>query len=125
MLQWERDILKTLNYDINYPVAYRFLRRLAKVFLKLFDVINQICCCFKAAGITLETHTLARYICESTLQDYQFIGVRPSHIAAAAMYLTLRMKRLGDWVQIIIIIITSYIVHLFRPQHSNIIVEWM
>ena len=31
MLQWERDILKTLNYDINYPVAYRFLRRLAKV----------------------------------------------------------------------------------------------
>ena len=31
MLQWERDILKTLNYDINYPVTYRFLRRLAKV----------------------------------------------------------------------------------------------
>ena len=31
MLQWERDILKALNYDINYPVAYRFLRRLAKV----------------------------------------------------------------------------------------------
>ena len=53
---------------------------------------------FKAASITLETHTLARYICESTLQDYQFIGVRPSHIAAAAMYLTLRMKKLGDWV---------------------------
>ncbi|XP_065887687.1 G2/mitotic-specific cyclin-B3-like [Dysidea avara] len=80
MLQWERDILKTLNYDINYPVAYRFLRRLAK-----------------AANINLETHTLARYICESTLQEYQFIGVRPSQIAAGAMYLTIRMRKLGNW----------------------------
>lgn len=97
MLQWERDILKTLNYDINYPVAYRFLRRLAKVRFYHLKHINNVRI-FKAAGITLETHTLARYICESTLQDYQFIGVRPSEIAAAAMYLTLRMKKLGDWV---------------------------
>lgn len=100
MLQWERDILKTLNYDINYPVAYRFLRRLAKVrdkwlliLLKSFSLLFS-----KAANINLETHTLARYICESTLQEYQFIGVRPSEIAAAAMYLTIRMKKLGNWV---------------------------
>ncbi|XP_065893825.1 G2/mitotic-specific cyclin-B3-like [Dysidea avara] len=80
MLQWEKDILRTLNYDINYPVAYQFLTRLAK-----------------AANINLETITLTRYICESTLQEYQFIGVRPSQIAAGAMYLTIRMKKLKNW----------------------------
>ena len=46
----------------------------------------------------METHTLARYISESTLQDYQFVDVKPSLIAASAMYLALRMKKLGPWV---------------------------
>ena len=27
----ERNILSTLEYDVNAPVAYRFLRRLARV----------------------------------------------------------------------------------------------
>lgn len=31
LLRMERDILKTLGYDINIPVAYRFIRRLARV----------------------------------------------------------------------------------------------
>lgn len=80
LLQTERDILKALGYDINAPVAYRFLRRLAR-----------------AADATLETHTLARYISESTLQEYHFIAEKPSAIAAASMYLALRMKKLGGW----------------------------
>ena len=33
MLKMERDILHALDYDINMPVAYRFLRRLARVWL--------------------------------------------------------------------------------------------
>jgi len=97
MLQWERDILKTLNYDINYPVTYRFLRRLAKVRITYLFILSSFIL-LQAANINLETHTLARYICESTLQEYQFIGVRPSQIAAGAMYLTIRMKKLGNWV---------------------------
>ena len=31
LLKMERDIFRTLGYDINIPVAYRFLRRLARV----------------------------------------------------------------------------------------------
>ena len=31
LLKMERDILKVVDYDINMPVAYRFLRRLARV----------------------------------------------------------------------------------------------
>ena len=52
----------------------------------------------QAAEATMETHTLARYISESTLQEYQFVDVKPSLIAASAMYLALRMKKLGLWV---------------------------
>lgn len=46
----------------------------------------------------METHTLARYISESTLQEYDFISDKPSHIAAASMYLAIRMKKIGSWV---------------------------
>ena len=46
----------------------------------------------------METHTLARYISESTLQEYEFIDVKPSLLAAASMYLALRLKKLGTWV---------------------------
>lgn len=52
----------------------------------------------QAAGADMETHTLARFICESTLQEYEYVTERPSHIASAAMYLALRMKNLGQWV---------------------------
>lgn len=80
LLKMERDILRALSYDINIPVAYRFLRRLAR-----------------AAEANMETHTLARYISESTLQESQFIDLKPSLVAAAAMYLALRMRKLGGW----------------------------
>ena len=46
----------------------------------------------------MATHTLARYISESTLQDYQFVHVKASLIAASSLYLSLRMKKLGPWV---------------------------
>ena len=46
----------------------------------------------------METHTLARYIAESTLQEYDFVSEKPSMIAAAAMYLAIRMKNFGSWV---------------------------
>ena len=41
---------------------------------------------------------MARYISEHSLQDYQFVAEKPSLLAAASMYLALRMLKLGDWV---------------------------
>jgi cyclin B len=76
----ERDMLQVIGYDINIPIAYRFLRRYAK-----------------AANASFETHTLARFICESSLQVYEFVSEKASLVAAAAMYLALRMKNLGGW----------------------------
>ena len=52
----------------------------------------------QAADANMETHTLARYISESTLQEYSMITIKPSLIAAGSMYLAIRMKKLGTWV---------------------------
>jgi len=52
----------------------------------------------QVANASFDTLTLARYICESSLQVYKFVPVKASLLAAAAMYLALRMKNLGGWV---------------------------
>ncbi|XP_038631361.1 G2/mitotic-specific cyclin-B3 [Scyliorhinus canicula] len=80
LLSMEMNILRTLKFDINIPVAYRFLRRYAK-----------------CARANLETLTLARYICELTLQEYEFIWESASKLAASCLLLALKMKELGGW----------------------------
>ena len=68
--------------------------------------MNEWCACVftpppvvpQAANATFDTLTLARFICESSLQVYKFVSVKASLLAAAAMYLALRMKNLGGWV---------------------------
>ena len=52
----------------------------------------------QACEATMETHTLARYFSEHSLQEYDFVMEKPSYVAAASMYLALRMKKLGGWV---------------------------
>lgn len=80
LLAMEVNILRTLKFDINVPVAYRFLRRYAK-----------------CARANLETLTLARYICELTLQEYEFIWESASKLASSCLLLALKMKDLGGW----------------------------
>uniref|UniRef100_A0A670YHM7 Uncharacterized protein n=1 Tax=Pseudonaja textilis TaxID=8673 RepID=A0A670YHM7_PSETE len=80
LLAMERGILQTLHFDINIPIAYRFLRRFAK-----------------CARATMETLTLARFICELTLQDYAFVQEQASRLAASCLLLALRMKNLRGW----------------------------
>ncbi|XP_043560618.1 G2/mitotic-specific cyclin-B3 isoform X3 [Chiloscyllium plagiosum] len=80
LLSMEVNILRTMKFDINIPVAYRFLRRYAK-----------------CARANLETLTLARYICELTLQEYEFIWESASKLAASCLLLALKMKELGGW----------------------------
>lgn len=48
----------------------------------------------------METLTLARYICELTLQDYDFVQESASKMAASCLLLALKMKDLGGWVSV-------------------------
>ncbi|KAM6300086.1 G2/mitotic-specific cyclin-B3 [Aegotheles albertisi] len=80
LIAMEMNILSTLKFDINIPIPYRFLRRFAK-----------------CARATMETLTLARFLCEITLQEYEYARESPSKLAASCLLLALAMKNLGGW----------------------------
>ncbi|KAG8178599.1 hypothetical protein JTE90_019705 [Oedothorax gibbosus] len=75
LLDTEVKILRTVNFDLGIPLSYRFLRRYAR-----------------CSRISMEMLTLARFILETSLMDYDQIEVADSKIAAASLLLALRMK---------------------------------
>ncbi|XP_037589300.1 G2/mitotic-specific cyclin-B3 [Cebus imitator] len=84
MLKMEIHILHVLKFDINIPVAYHFLRRYAK-----------------CIHTSMKTLTLSRYICEMSLQEYDYVQEKASKLATAALLLALYMRNLGHWVPIL------------------------
>lgn len=78
MLAMEISILKALKFDINIPVAYHFLR--------MYSMSVQV---------NTNAVILSRFICELTLQEYDYIQERASKLAAGSFLLALHMKKLG------------------------------
>ncbi|XP_022220832.2 G2/mitotic-specific cyclin-B3 [Drosophila obscura] len=74
LVKMERETLRVINYDLGIPLSYRFLRRYAR-----------------CAKVQMPTLTLARYILELSLMDYDTIGFSDSQMASAALYMALRM----------------------------------
>jgi len=68
----ELDMLKVLDFDVNIPISYRYLRRYAK-----------------CIGMDMKSMTVARFYLELTLQEYQFVSESQSSLAAAALWITL------------------------------------
>jgi hypothetical protein len=83
LLQTEQQMLRALNFDVGYPLSYRFLRRYAKT-----------------TKTSMEILTLARYILETSLMHYEFVRCLESKIAAAAFLLALRMKKAAEIAQL-------------------------
>ncbi|XP_045394419.1 G2/mitotic-specific cyclin-B3 isoform X2 [Lemur catta] len=73
----EISILKALKFDINIPVAYHFLRRYAS--------------CIRCS---VKTVMLSHFICELTLQEYDYIQERASKLAAGSYLLALYIQKL-------------------------------
>jgi G2/mitotic-specific cyclin 1/2 len=80
ILSAERFILSTLNYDLSYPNPMNFLRRISK-----------------ADNYDIQSRTVGKYLMEISLLDHRFMAFRPSHVAAAAMYLSRLILDRGDW----------------------------
>ncbi|SCV03080.1 LAMI_0H05314g1_1 [Lachancea mirantina] len=76
----EKFILKTLEFNLNYPNPMNFLRRISK-----------------ADDYDIQSRTLAKYLLEISIVDFRFIGVLPSLCAAAAMFLSRKMLGKGKW----------------------------
>merc|ERR1711881_220213 len=68
----ELDMLKVIDFDINVPISYRYLRRYAKV-----------------VGMDMKSLTVARFYLELTLQEYQYVSESQSKLAAAALWIAL------------------------------------
>lgn len=81
ILSAERFVLATLKYDLSYPNPMNFLRRISK-----------------ADNYDIQSRTIGKYLMEISLLDHRLMAYRPSHIAAAAMYLARLILDRGEWV---------------------------
>ncbi|NWS86483.1 CCNB2 protein, partial [Toxostoma redivivum] len=78
--EMEMVILKELNFDLGRPLPIHFLRRASK-----------------AGEADAKQHTLAKYLMELTLIDYDMVHHRPSEIAAAALCLSQKVLGHNKW----------------------------
>ncbi|KAM8930929.1 G2/mitotic-specific cyclin-B1 [Pelodytes ibericus] len=76
----EMKILRALDFGIGRPLPLHFLRRASKI-----------------GEVTAEQHTLAKYLMELVLVDYEMVHYPPSQIAAASSCLALKVLSTSDW----------------------------
>lgn len=74
-------ILKTLDFSLGKPLCLHFLRRNSK-----------------AGQVDANKHTLAKYLMELTITEYDMVHVHPSQIAAAALCISIRLLDGSSWV---------------------------
>ncbi|KAJ5777989.1 hypothetical protein N7520_001235 [Penicillium odoratum] len=80
ILDAERHVLATLDYNMSFPNPMNFLRRISK-----------------ADNYDIQTRTLGKYLMEISLLDHRFMCYPQSHISAAAMYLARLILERGPW----------------------------
>lgn len=73
-------ILKALDFQLGRPLPLHFLRRNSK-----------------AGEVDATKHTLAKYLMELTVIDYDMVHIHPSQIAAAALCLSIKILDNADW----------------------------
>ncbi|XP_017294052.1 G2/mitotic-specific cyclin-B1 [Kryptolebias marmoratus] len=76
----EMTILRVLKFQLGRPLPLQFLRRASKIY-----------------EVTAEQHTLAKYLLELTMVDYEMVHFPPSIVASAALALTLKILDVGEW----------------------------
>lgn len=81
ILQAERYLLKTLDWNLSYPNPVNFLRRISK-----------------ADDYNVQTRTLGKYFLEVSCLEWRLIAAPPSLIAAASMWLARLMLGKENWV---------------------------
>ncbi|KAM9323390.1 G2/mitotic-specific cyclin-B1 [Pholidichthys leucotaenia] len=76
----EMTILRVLKFQLGRPLPLQFLRRASKIY-----------------EVTAEQHTLAKYLLELTMVDYEMAHFPPSIVASAALALALKVLDVGEW----------------------------
>jgi cyclin B len=78
ILMMEKEILNVLNFDITHPSSLRFL----ELYLQLLDTRFDDTCVF-----------FTKYLLELYLIEYKMIKYSPSWLAAATLYITIKVKK--------------------------------
>lgn len=86
----ESQILAILEFNVTVPSCYRFLERFARLSnLEIAHLANA-----QGSGSTgLRTFMFARYLTELALVDYNMLRYTPRQVAAAAIYIALRLMK--------------------------------
>lgn len=106
----EMTILRVLKFQLGRPLPLQFLRRASKIYevcsisgvTGSADGLQFKCSCINfsciSSQVTAEQHTLAKYLLELTMVDYEMVHLPPSMVASAALALTLKILDAGEWV---------------------------
>ena len=86
ILQAERYILKTLEWNLSYPSPIHFLRRISK-----------------ADNYNIQVRTVAKYLLEIQCLEWRLIAAPPSLMAAASIWLARLILGYTDWVRCLIL----------------------
>jgi len=82
ILQAERYVLKTLDWNLSYPNPIHFLRRISKA-----DQYN------------VQTRTIAKYLMEIQCLEWRLISAPPSVLAASSVWFARLILGREDWVR--------------------------
>lgn len=108
--EMEMKILRVLKFQLGRPLPLQFLRRASKicevrrqpVVLRLplvgFCLVSRLRFIVVLPQVTADQHTLAKYLLELTMTDYEMVHFPPSMVACAALALALKILNAGDWV---------------------------
>ncbi|KAF9561445.1 hypothetical protein CPC08DRAFT_735564 [Agrocybe pediades] len=80
ILQAERYVLKTLDYNLNYPNPVHYLRRISK-----------------ADDYNVKVRTLGKYLLEISVLEWRLIAAPPSLMAAASIWLARLALGMEQW----------------------------
>jgi len=80
IFKMERTMLKKLDFNLSKPLPLHFLRRISK-----------------AGNVDSTIHTLAKYLIEVGLPEYDIAHIQPSILAAASLYLSLKLLTDNTW----------------------------
>ncbi|XP_057669467.1 G2/mitotic-specific cyclin-B3 isoform X1 [Diorhabda carinulata] len=82
LIRMEINLLKVCGFELGIPISYRFLRRYAR-----------------CARIKMPVLTLARFVLEYSLMNYDTVTIRDSKLASAALYIAIKMKDVSGWTE--------------------------
>lgn len=84
ILQAERYVLKTIEWNLSYPNPIHFLRRISK-----------------ADDYNVQVRTVGKYLLEIQCLEWRLIAAPPSLLAAASVWLARLILGYTDWVRLI------------------------